>query len=100
MNDVLDKFRKEDLQELVDGEEVEGFEVVQDVLIETSRWSILYELVFKNAGKLYRTSYSVGATEQQDERPFEHDDDHIECMEVFAVEKTITVYKNQKGLEK
>ncbi len=43
-------------------------------LVEQSRWSIVYTAVFlhKPSGKHYRLDWSVGATEQQDEEPFEH----------------------------
>lgn len=59
----------------------------------TSRWSIDYERVFEHEGKYYLTTYSVGATEQQDERAYEYDPDEIECVEVFPQERTVTVYE-------
>lgn len=50
-------------------------------VIDTSRWSIIYDLVFEFDGKCYQTTYSVGATESQDERPWEYED-IIDCVEV------------------
>ena len=71
--------------------------IISDEIIDTSRWSVIHELIFNYNGKIYSTSYSVGATEQQDERPWEYDD-WIDCVEVAAVEKTITVYVPVSGL--
>lgn len=86
------KFKKEDLIDLMEGG-FDDFEVVHDQMIDKSRWSIIHELVFKYHGKFYATTYRYGATESQDERPFEYDPDEIECKEVFPVLKTITVYE-------
>jgi hypothetical protein len=87
------KFKKEDLQNLVwdDCDEAE-WEIIEDTIIENSRWSILHRLIYKYDGKFYQTSYSVGATENQDEQPFEYDDDIIECREVEPVQVTVTKY--------
>ena len=53
-------------------------------IVDTTRWSILYDLVFEFEGKFYRTSYSVGATESQDESPWEYVAE-VECHEVIEV---------------
>lgn len=50
-------------------------------IVDTTRWSIIHEIVFEDNGKFYMTTYSEGATEYQDERPWEYDDE-IECTEV------------------
>lgn len=57
--------------------------VLSDTITDNGRWSIHHELVFKNPedGKCYLCSYSVGATESQDERPWEYDK-HVDCTEV------------------
>lgn len=52
-----------------------------DRIVDTTRWSIIHEIVFKDHGKFYMTTYSEGATECQYERPWEYDDE-IECTEV------------------
>lgn len=91
------KFKKEFLQGLAgDDYDSDTVEIIYTDITDTSRWSIIYESVFKFDGKFYRTYYSVGATESQDERPYDYDDDEIECLEVFPVEKTITVYEVAK----
>lgn len=82
-------FTKEFLLESMD----DGTSTVYDKIVDTSRWSVLYERVFKHDGKFYMTEYSVGATESQDESPYEYAPDEIECDEVRAVEKTVTVYE-------
>ena len=55
--------------------------VIVDKIIDMSRWSIIHEIVFEDNGKFYQTTYSEGATECQDERPWEYEDE-VECYEV------------------
>jgi hypothetical protein len=71
------------------------FELMQEELCDTSRWSHIYERVYKDltTGKFYSTSYSVGATEKQDERPYEYDGEEVEFVEVKPVEKVIITYE-------
>ena len=54
---------------------------VVDKIIDTTRWSIVHEIVFEYNGKFYQTTYSEGATEMQYESPWEYDDE-VECTEV------------------
>lgn len=82
------KFAKEFLLESLDDSEA----TVYDKVTGTTRWSVLHERVFRHEGEFYQTHYSVGATEYQDESPYEHDDAEVECHEMVAVEKTVTVY--------
>ena len=65
-----------------------NFEMVQSELVDTSRWSNIHEVVYKDldSGKFYSSTYSVGATECQDERPYENDGDEIEFTEVVPKE--------------
>ena len=79
-------FKKEFLREF-EGEEIES------KIIDTTRWSIVKRRIFKYEGKFYETIYCFGATESQDESPYEYEDDEIECPEVIPVEKTIIVYE-------
>lgn len=76
-------FKKEELQKMVYGES-ERLEKVEEKISDTSRWSIHYEVVFKDnqTDKHYSSYYSEGATEYQDESPYEYDSDEIECQEV------------------
>lgn len=87
------KFKKELMVRIVHNDiDPEEAEVIEDKIIDTSRWSVLSHLIFKVDGKFYESTYSTGATEQQDESPYEYDGDEIECSEVFPIEKTIVVY--------
>lgn len=87
------KFQKTFLLEtILDDEELQ----VYDKITENSRWTIGHELVFKHEDKFYITHYRVGATEYQDESPWEYDGPEIECEEVVPVEKTVIVYEVKK----
>ena len=66
---------------------------IYDKIVGHRRWSVDHERVFEHEGKFYKTRYSVGATESQDERPYEYDPDEVECPEVFPREITVTVYE-------
>lgn len=87
-------FKKSDLLEVLD-DSSDTLEKVSDEITDNSRWSIHHRIVFKESasGKFYETAYSIGATEQQDESPFEYEPDMIGCEEVRPVQKTITVYE-------
>lgn len=89
-------FNKEDLSELLWRAKPvindKPVEIVVNEIVDTSRWSIHYTLVFSYDGKFYQTQYSRGATESQDESPFEYDADMIECSEVVPVEVTKIEY--------
>ena len=85
-------FAKEVLQAAL-WDDFEGIETIKDDIVDNTRWSIVHEWIFKFGDKFYSAGYSVGATESQDESPFEYDDDEIECVEVQAVERVVTVYE-------
>ena len=59
-----------------------------DRIVNTTRWSIIHEIVFEDKGKFYRTTYSVGATEMQWEKPWEYEEE-VECEEVELREVTV-----------
>lgn len=86
-------FKKEFLQKL-------GYKkdaIVEETILDHTRWSVVYQRVFKFEDKFYETVFSVGATEYQDESPYEYEPEEIECEEVFPVEKTIIVYEGKNG---
>lgn len=91
-------FTKEDLKELAAGNPVEGLEVVSDTLTGRTRWSVIYTLVFRDLtdNKYYQINYSTGATELQDERPFDNDQNTIQCHRVQPMQELVTVYKSIK----
>lgn len=82
--------------EKMEGEEgFPNFQTVEDEIVDTTRWSIIRTRVYKDldTGRFWRTTFSTGATECQDEGPYEYDGDEIEFGEVFPVEKVVTVYE-------
>ena len=81
------------LQDLAFDDTPENYEIIENELTDTSRWSNHYRQVFRYEGLFYVTNYSVGATESQDEQPYEYDGDEIECKEVFPVEVMVTKYE-------
>lgn len=91
-------FDTEKLKEVLYDESNE-LKLILDRYIESTRWSKVNELIFEFEGKLYSTTYSYGATEQQDEMPFQYADDTIECFEVEPVEKIIVDYRYKEYSE-
>lgn len=75
------------------------YSAIEDKIIDTSRWSEVHEIIFEYNGKYYSTDYSCGATENQDEAPWEFDD-NVECVEIelkeVLVEKWVPVNKNKE----
>ncbi len=76
----------------------ENGETIYDQIVGHGRWSVHHERVFKFEGKYYRTTYSVGATESQDESPYDYEPGEIECPEVFPVEKLQIVYQTAEEI--
>ncbi len=67
-------------------------DVIENNIVDTSRWSIHHEIIFKwKDGKHYRAYYSVGATEMQEEAPWEYDDE-VHCTEVELKEVTVKTW--------
>lgn len=56
--------------------------LIEDEIIEVTRWSIIHKIIFEYEKKFYQSVYSKGATEMQDESPYEYDGDMINCIEV------------------
>jgi hypothetical protein len=92
---VFRKFPKNDLLELLDyepGDETDegGYTIMENRMVDRDRWSIHHELVFKFEDKFYLAPYSVGATEYQDESPWQHESEFVQCYEVE--QRPITTY--------
>lgn len=75
---AVKKFSKDYLKDELD---LPYGNAIVDRIIDTTRWSIVHEIVFEDNGKFYQTTYSEGATEMQYERPWECEDE-VECEEV------------------
>ncbi|MCK4815452.1 hypothetical protein KA005_06760 [bacterium] len=91
------KFAVETLREL-SCEEAENYATVKETVVDTGRWTIQYEVIFKDltTGKHYRTYWQRGATEYQDEQPFEYDKGEIDCDEVELVEVMVKEWRKVK----
>lgn len=68
------------------------YKIVKNELVDNTRWNLVYDLVVEKDGRFFRTSYTTGATEMQDNSPFDYTKT-VEFEEVFPVEKTIVVYE-------
>ena len=69
----------------------DDWEYVEERVIETDRWTIRYLGVFEHipSKKYYQICWSQGATEQQDELPFEYDaPEPIEVVQKEILVKT------------
>jgi hypothetical protein len=77
------KISSEEMRSILWGDSEDG-EIISDKITGNSRWSIFHDIVFSYKGKTYQTEYSVGATESQDESPFEYDK-MVDCEEVRLV---------------
>jgi hypothetical protein len=75
------------------GEDLEDKQrIYLDEITNHNRWSVGHRIVFQYNDKVYEAYYSVGATESQDESPWEYEDE-IECTEVEEVEVAVKQWK-------
>jgi hypothetical protein len=75
-----------------DGNPDEGVEIISDEITSRTRWSVIHTLMVRIKGTVYEAYYSSGATECQDERPWEYSDT-IGFTEMVEVEKTVKVWE-------
>lgn len=87
------KIPKEDAVNIAWGDPPEDIQVIQSELIDTTRWSQIHELVIKKDDKYYSKRYSIGATEYQDEGPFDNEGPFVEFNEVEPYEHTVIKYR-------
>lgn len=85
------KLPRETMRSILYGDSDVGT-VIEDNVTDNSRWSIYHDLIFMYEGKTYRTDYSVGATEMQDESPWEYDSE-VECVELHKVQRLVDVWE-------
>lgn len=64
-----------------------NFELMETNIIDTTRWSVVYDVVYRDndTDKYWYSSYYRGATEMQDECPYEYDE-FVTLMEVEPIE--------------
>lgn len=71
--------------------------LIHEEIVDVTRWSIVKEIVFQDTdGKYYQTTYSEGATELQDESPWEYED-MVECTEVELKEVKLMMWTPKEG---
>jgi|WetSurMetagenome_2_1015567.scaffolds.fasta_scaffold38830_5 hypothetical protein len=82
---------REEAIDILDGNP--QYKVILDDVVETTRWTIIYDFIFQNleTGKYYQGWYQVGATEMQDERPWEYTTPKFDEVEPYEV--TVTKYR-------
>jgi len=68
---------------------------IKDTITGTRRWSEDHEIIFAHDGKFYRTYYSQGLTESQDESAWDYSEE-VDCEEVELVEKLCKVWITKK----
>ena len=85
MGQVIRKFSRDFLADM-------GGKTIDDQITGHGRWSVNHSRVFEWEGKLYETLYSVGATELQDEAPYQFDSEEVDCYEVVAKEQIAVTY--------
>lgn len=66
-------------------------EVLEDTIVDTSRWSTEHLLTVRIKDRFYQTRYRVGATECQEEYPWD-DQESVEFKEVVRREKMVQVW--------
>jgi hypothetical protein len=78
-------------RDIIDGHY--NFAIIEDKIVGKRRWSTEYEIVVqrKSDGKYFKDGYRRGATESQDERPYEYSEPNF--TEVFPVTKTYIDYE-------
>lgn len=88
-------FTREQLLSFLQEDEEDGTAVVNQ-LVESTRWSLIYKFIFKFIfkfeGKYYETSYLRGATEYQDEQPWQNKKE-VECTEVEPYTRMVIDYR-------
>lgn len=61
---------------------------VSRTLVDTERWSSVYELLFRHDGRVWAVDYEVGATEHQEVELFRYDPVTATAMEQREVTVT------------
>ncbi len=77
--------------DLMDGDDP-AYKVVSDKIIDHGRWAVVHWLIIQRVsdGRFFSDSYGVGATESQEEGPWEYSEPDF--REVFPQEKVTIDY--------
>lgn len=95
MTTITKTFKSADLKEMgLPDDAPEGGKIISDEISEHRRWTVTHRLIVhfpdQPENEAWLMHYSVGATESQDERPWEYDK---EVMAVLVREKEVAVKK-------
>ena len=76
-----------------DFEGPKGFETIRNEISDTTRWEIVHDIILKRKSDstFWAGGYCLGATECQDT----YEEQELEWVQVYPVEKTITVYETK-----
>ena len=81
-----------DLADDIICDDAEGWEQIEERVIDTDRWTILYEAIYKHEDKFYKVFFRRGATEYQEGTdPFDCMD-HVEFYEAELKQVTLNKY--------
>lgn len=86
------KLTAEEAQALIYGDNP-NYKVIVDEINDHRRWSVRHRIVIQRIsdGRFFADGYSRGATELQDEGPWQYD--KPDFNEVFPIEKMVIEYK-------
>ena len=92
---ITKQFDIEVLNDILDGcSPPEGYTLISDVLVDTSRWSVIYEMIFTEPNQEKDTAWSINysrpATEQQEGQG---DDFDSEATLVKKRQKVIDIWE-------
>jgi len=70
-----------------------NFKEILEEIEDTSRWSIHYRIIVRRLsdGKLFESGFRRGATESQDESPYEYESEAV-FKEVKPIERVVIDY--------
>lgn len=87
------KFDRETMENVCYNGGHDGFEVLSDEQVDSSRWESINHCVFEFDGKIYLVEYRIGLTECQETDLFSHHGEMVEAAEVEAYEEVVTKYR-------
>ena len=69
------------------------YDVISNKIVSKGRWTYRSELIIKTIadGRLWKSFYNQGATESQDESPYEYGEPKFK--EVFPKQVEVTIYE-------
>lgn len=96
--DILIAILRDDIPDSWTGTDEEfenNYKEIRSKIVDQSRWFTYYDMIFSANGKLYKTTYKRGSTEQQYvDNPFEDEefDGVVDCIEVEEKEVIVKQY--------